>query len=70
MTAENEDRNAWKRPLFAHNYNTLNVKKKRKKKKTNPLVQTVSLLNNLNRTKITMGIFSTARKHKLHDNPS
>lgn len=69
MTAENEDRNAWKRPVFTHNYNTLNVKKK-KKKKAKPLVQTVSLLNNLNRTKITMGIFSTARKHKLHDNQS
>lgn len=32
MTAENEDRNAWKRPVFAHNYNTLNVKKKEKEK--------------------------------------
>lgn len=33
MTAENEDRNAWKRPLLAHNYNTFNVKKKKEKEK-------------------------------------
>lgn len=67
MTAENEDRNALKLPLLAHNYNTFKVKRK---KKAERLVQTVSLLNNLNRTEITMGIFLTARKHKLQDNQS
>lgn len=46
------------------------LKKKEKKKKTETLVQTASLLNNLKRIKITLGIFLTAIKHKLQENQS
>lgn len=42
----------------------------KKKKRAETLVQTASLLNNLNRIKITLGIFLTARKHKPQENQS